>query len=201
MLVRAALRLGGVLCVIVLCVWTALHLRPFEYPEGFEAAVPDMTCEPACLFGIQPGVTHADEAIQLIEASPLVAKINGHIPVGDKVRVSWRWADDYPELVATDASFFVYGQSGVVRSVHLKTNLPLSDFRVALPTPQQTFRVFTDNREAAHVIHSYRDNTVNIYHRYDCLLREASGVEIVSRDATLPVYYLEMSSAYGANPC
>jgi hypothetical protein len=192
---------AGIVAGLVLAVVGGMSLVPYRYPAGVIAVIPDATCEPACVLGIQPGVTPAEDAIAILEAHPLISYLHPPIVVGDRVRVSWTWREAVPALATAGPSFLIYGSEGSVTAIHIKTNIDPATLRVTLDAPTTVHRVFADSRRSAHIIEAYPAIHTDVYHLFDCDTRQPSGVEFMVRGEQVTRYYSTIVTGYVQNRC
>jgi hypothetical protein len=113
----------------------ALHLRPYQYPDGFEVFIPEATCEPGCVLGVQPGVTRAADAARLLAAHPMVELVRRDAR-GSGGEIWWTWVDAYDDLKPVGVNTMWYGEDGVILGASMPTTVPLYEFRVRLGLPE-----------------------------------------------------------------
>ncbi|MEL6149587.1 MAG: hypothetical protein AAFR56_08170, partial [Chloroflexota bacterium] len=105
---------GRVLAAVsaIVMLWVgALHLRPYEYPAGFELIMPEPGCESHCILGIEPGVTTVDEAIEILKNHPATGEINND---PDVRQVSWNWDTEYRSFSPSIRNNFTYDTNTVI---------------------------------------------------------------------------------------
>lgn len=113
-----------------------LHLRPYQHPTGFEVFIPDAVCDPACILGVQPGVTTAEEAARLLAGHPMVERVR-HDRRSGGGEMWWTWIDTYDSLKPVGVNLMWYDETNVILGASMPTTVPLYEFRVRLGAPEQ----------------------------------------------------------------
>lgn len=148
MLVRALWRVALLVTVIVSGYVGLLHLRPYQPPRGLPLYLPDMTCDPPCLLGAQPGVMPMHRAVAALAGHPNIAHASREeLPLS----ALWEWDQFAARASALGLSYGygvtphgpVYGYSPddptepvyYLRSLSftLPVELSAADFVLALP--------------------------------------------------------------------
>ncbi len=164
---RAVLRVGGALTVLVLLTVGGLHLRPYPYTIGFEVMLPDMGCEPVCVAGVQVGVHHRDDALAVLRAHPMVEGVRENAYGDGSGEILWRWADAYDALYRYGRNYLWYDTDGIVQRATLPTDVPLVDYRVRLGAPDVT--QLTDYPGSRDVVVREVYGDVHLSYGYRCL--------------------------------
>ena len=128
---------GRVLAAVsaIVMLWVgALHLRPFEYPAGFELIMPEPGCESHCILGIEPGVTTVDEAIEILKNHPATGEINND---PDVRQVSWNWDTEYRSFSPSIRNNFTYDTNTVINQITIPTRSQLRHFYIYYGVPIQ----------------------------------------------------------------
>ncbi len=198
---RWIVQLTAAMAILTLMLVGALNLEPYRYPSGVTAILPDTNCEPACVMGIQPGVTPAEDAMAILHAHSLVADVHRAQVVGDKVRVSWAWHHQMAVLADAPLSFLIYGLDGKVTAIHIKTTLDPATFRVGLDRPATIYRVFADSGQFAHIIEAYPALHTDVYYIFDCTTRQPSGAEFMVSGEQITRPYSTTVTGYVQNRC
>jgi hypothetical protein len=120
-----------------------IRAQPYDDHDLRLLLVPE-DCEMPCFMGIRPGVTTAEEAMQILEASGWVEQmtIATQYASRDVNEVTWRWNDQFPFGGADLIGIVPYGNfmtlSGdVVKSMVVATTLSLADLSFIWNEPAQ----------------------------------------------------------------
>ncbi len=120
-----------------------IHSQPFD-DGGLSALLKPTDCLAPCLIGIQPGITTAAEARDLLENQQLVASwieplSDSNQPPDDPslALLRWRWSNQRPlMLTGTDASLLYDKKSGLVVTFgSMNTRIPLAILLIELGQP------------------------------------------------------------------
>jgi len=137
MLVRAIMRITLLTCAVMLLYIGVLHMRPYQYPAGFELIMPEPGCESHCMLGIEPGVTTVDEAVALLESHPAVAEVIFH----SGTDIVWKWDNRYKGLQRPNINF---------RNSIIYRDGNLSTLQIALPIRVYEYRLLYGSPEKIH---------------------------------------------------
>jgi len=197
---RWIVQLTAAMAILTLLLVGALNLEPYRYPSGVTAILPDTTCEPACVMGIQPGVTSAAEALALLEAHPMVDSIVQPDYAGEMMVAQWTWSAQVPALAQAEPSYLLYDFSGRVGAVRVNTQLAPALFWLTFGPPPVTYRNYFDEAQA-HVVEAYQSEQMDVYYSVDCATGRLSGAAFLIR-ADLPLRnVVPLPTGYTVNRC
>ncbi len=198
--VVAAFRIGVVLAAVILAAVGAFHLMPYTNDDGLEDLLPDLSCDPPCVMGIQPGVTSAAEALALLEAHPMVDSIVQPDYAGEMMVAQWTWSAQVPALAQAEPSYLLYDFSGRVGAVRVNTQLAPALFWLTFGPPPVTYRNYFDEAQA-HVVEAYQSEQMDVYYSADCATGRLSGAAFLVR-ADLPLrHVVPLPTGYTVNRC
>lgn len=135
----------AILPLVVLCASALGLVRAAPQPDdALIAQVLNAGCEDVagpCWYGIVPGVTRFQEAIDRLRQHPWI----GAIDISDMPSpyVSWLWKRDAPAAIrgerapAGGYAYAGYPDYHVVEGIHIWTALPQGDYWLALGRPEQ----------------------------------------------------------------
>ncbi len=112
-----------------------IRVQPYDNDELREALLAE-NCPAPCFMGIQPGVTTAEEAVAILEASAWVADYE-YDPTLPLIRMTW--SDQSPAWLNNEGSYngsVMWVTEGVIDAFMLDTTLTLSDFLLAVGPPE-----------------------------------------------------------------
>ncbi|MEO1439419.1 MAG: hypothetical protein AAFV33_03395 [Chloroflexota bacterium] len=199
-LTRAIIRVLAVVSAVVLLWVGALHLRPYEYPAGFDLIMPEPGCESHCILGIEPGVTSAEEAVARLETHPAVdsASVNA-----SDWQITWRWqaayaAHPHPAIGLNE----IVIHEGQVAAIEIPLNMPLYEVRVRYGAPSDLRSAVNDHANV-HVDEQYAGFAVGYW--YQCTVNPDMGTQRpvnLRTEAYLPAFYSTTAmSLYGGELC
>ncbi len=132
----------------------AIRVRPYDDPDLTRLLTPE-DCSAPCFLGIQPGITTASEAVDLLENHRWVGYVEPHyIAPGSGVHlrgfVYWDWKPDAPiwfrsnddTMLGHDGAFDML--DNVVQSVTVLTNVPYGAMQVMVGRPTGFSLSFSD---------------------------------------------------------
>ena len=108
-----------------------IHAQPYSDHGIHEILVPE-GCPAPCFMGIRPGITNADEAIRILQASDWVKQVDDH-SLRNIGLVTWQWSNKKPYGFAGDSGFAI--RRDFVDTLILRTDYPLGELRLALGLP------------------------------------------------------------------
>lgn len=129
------LRLALLPFIAFATVMLMIRAQPFDNGELRAVLLPE-NCPAPCFMGIQPGVTTAEEAVKLLEASGWVES-TVYDPKLPLIRMTWN--NRSPAWLNNDGSYngsVMWVTKGVVDAFMLDTSLTLSDFLLAVGPPE-----------------------------------------------------------------
>ncbi len=119
-----------------------IHAQPYNNHALHDFLTPPGSCTMPCFMGIQPGVTHGDEAVALLRADAWVGSVEVHTlmpddsfessPVGV---VQWTWSGRQPEWIDAAQEGSLALESNIVSNIRVQATVPLGDVRLTLGAP------------------------------------------------------------------
>lgn len=149
-------------------------------PAPLAALLPDWTCEPLCLMGVQLGQTTPQEAEQILAAHVWVKSVWQEDAGGGFRRVAWNWNDSGAAWVSsTSHGQALYDQRGVITSMVIPLRLQSGAARTLLGEPSSTHlnvKLSTMNTSyppLAYFYDNYGDGHLLVRYGGACPLRSA----------------------------
>jgi hypothetical protein len=129
------------LLVLLVLVMSVIHALAYDaaYFDGLRAFLQPDHCPAPCFQGIRPGVTTAEEALTILNSSPLVH----HVQVGDHV-VWWDWDERLAAYVYIHATgvnhpWLTSDTNDVVDRVSVISSVPFVDLWILFGKPDRGY--------------------------------------------------------------
>jgi hypothetical protein len=125
------------LLTLIFCLIVALA-RFIPTPDTFpdEILMP-ADCAAPCFMGIQPGVTHPDDAVAILEAHEWVGEVDDFREHYTSGLIAWDWSGQQPDWINTASRGEVRIRQRMVERVMVATHLPFGDFAAHFGTPNE----------------------------------------------------------------
>src|SRR5262249_12704463 len=111
-------------------------------------------CSPPCFMGIHPGTTTAEQAIDLLQASPWVKGVSPTTAsVGSGARpkttnIYWSWSGQQPDFVFAAASReppYLHVRNDIVQYIRLVTRIPYGNALLIVGAPDTRTLIVGDS--------------------------------------------------------
>ncbi len=90
-------------------------------------------CRTPCLLGLNPGYTHADAAVHVLEQNPWVRDLHSYASDGDGTgELVWNWNPSVPTVINADFPGRARILNGVITSIAVETHSQVGDWVLAL---------------------------------------------------------------------
>jgi hypothetical protein len=114
------------------------HLIPQNNQATADFFAAPADCAMPCWAGIRPGVTHLDEALQILQHHPWIGHMamEGELASGKtSALIWWHWNGQQSPLIDGSVDGRLISQNDVVQFVIVSTRVPMGDARLVLGPP------------------------------------------------------------------
>jgi hypothetical protein len=166
-MMRFYLKFTLVSFILLSAVMVLIRAQPYDDHELRALLLPE-GCEMPCFMGIRPGVTTADEAIRLLQASEWTNSVNTY-DNGDTQQlgtVTWRWNDHASHFLSAADINTLSVTDNIVENIYIWTSVPFGEMWLTLGTASQygltTVSVMENSPVYMLYDHFYADNGLGV---------------------------------------
>ncbi len=133
------LKLSLILIISFAVVLALIQTQPAREADLRDFLALPERCPTPCLFGLRPGITDTENAVQGLSRDTRVNHVlNATSMLGGATygQLAWTWSEDVPALIDTGYPGLVQISSGVVQQITVQTRVPLGFWQAMLGQPE-----------------------------------------------------------------
>ena len=140
-MIRLYLKFTLVMSVVMVLLMTAIRARPYDDQMLRTLFLPPENCPAPCLFGIQPGQTTINRAMNLMQRNAWMQDVEAEFALQINARfISWKWRDNTLDVLNSQLSGHLrLNPDNTVRDFTFATAVTLGDIWLWLGPPEKQF--------------------------------------------------------------